>query len=65
MAAQDVWALGVVIYEMWNSAKFKKTSRILWRRIPPEDLQNLIEGIILGDEHSRPSIQEVLNHRFF
>ena len=50
VAAQDVWAIGVVIYEMWNGWRFQRGSRLRWRREPPSDLRDLVESITLSSE---------------
>ena len=50
VAAQDVWAIGVVIYEMWNGSRFQRGSRLRWRREPPSDLIDLVESITLSSE---------------
>ena len=74
----DIWCVGVLLFELLSGrppfiAKDKPTlmeniikGKINWSNINiDDDGKNLIEMILKKDPKMRPSLKEIINHRFF
>ena len=73
----DIWCIGVLLYELLCGkppfyAKEKSIlmdniikGKITWPKFIDEDGKNLIDMILKKDPKMRPSLKEIINHRFF
>ena len=73
----DIWCIGVLLYELLTGkppfmAKDRNTlmekivkNDIIFPKFIDEDGKNLIEMMMKKDPKMRPSLKEIINHRFF
>ena len=73
----DIWCIGILMFELLVGnppfiGKDRPTlmnniirGKIAWPKYMDEDGRNLIDSILKKDPKMRPSLQEIINHKFF